>query len=137
MVVARSVNETFQYVCHSDRQLPQDQQTTFILRRLPATVGMALDNLHEATQTGQVTLRVGDQRIVTLQAGLAGWTNFNDAQGAPIEFKHEHGVRSVYGITVKNPAKVEMIDYLPEEIGEELARAIVEGNQLSEDDAKN
>lgn len=137
MVIARSVSETFPYVCEDDRKLPVEQQTTFHLRRLPATVGMALDNLHEATAAGQVTLRVGDQRIVTLQAGLAGWENLNDSSGQPVMFESHRGVRSVYGITIKDPAKVEMIDLLPEDVAEELAEAIRKGNTLTRDDAKN
>ena len=137
MVIARSVNETFTYVCQADRALEVSQQTTFRLQRLPATVGMALDNLHEGSATGQVTLKVGDQKIVALMAGIDGWENFNDAEGRPVEFKKMTGERSVFGITIKNPAQRSMIDFLPEDIANELAGVIREENTVTEDEAKN
>lgn len=137
MVIARSVNETFPYVVKADRELDQSQQTVFQLRRLPSTVGIALDNLHEGNASGQVTLKVGDQKIVSLMAGLAGWENFNDSEGRPVEFKKQSGERSVFGVVIKDPAHRSMIDRLPPEVADELAAVIREENTLSEDETKN
>lgn len=137
MVVSINVDESFPYVIKAERDLPQEQQTVFLLRPLPASVGMALDNLHEASSSGQVTLRVGDQRVVTLRAGLVGWRNLNDAKGNPVEFSALHGERPVMGIVVKNPARPEMVDLLPEVVAEELATAIRTFSSFTKDDAKN
>tara|TARA_R110002096_G_scaffold24771_6_gene78167 strand:+ start:133 stop:546 length:414 start_codon:yes stop_codon:yes gene_type:complete len=137
MVIARSVNETFSYVCKADRALDASLQTTFRLRRLPSTVGIALDNLHEGNADGQVTLKVGDQKMVALMAGIDGWENFNDAEGNQVEFKRNAGERSVFGVIVKNPALRSMIDHLPPDIADELAAVIREENTVSEDDLKN
>lgn len=138
MVIACSAGATFAYVCQAERELPKERQTVFRLRRLPASVGMALDNLHDAAIAGgHVTLRVGDQRIVTLRAGLAGWENLNDPEGRPVEFKAVTGDRVVFGIPLKNPCHETMIDLLPEEVAEELAAAIRTGNTMTATDAKN
>ena len=136
MVIARSTKETFEYVCVSDRELPESEQTVFTLRHLPATVGMSLDNLHEGDQKGHVTLKVGDQKIVALMAGLAGWRNFNKADGSVVEFRRRSGERSILGITVTDPAERGMIDHLPIEVADELAAVIRGENTVTEDDAK-
>lgn len=138
MVIARSVSETFPYVCLSDRELPKQQQTVFRLRRLPALLALSLDNLHDASADGtRVTLRMGDQRKVILLAGIAGWENLTDSAGAPVEFKSAVGDRSVCGLPVKNPAREDLVDLLPQEIAEELVSAIRDGNTFTESDAKN
>ena len=138
MVIAVNANETFPYICRAERELPKEKQTVFRLRRLPASVGMSLDNLHEAASTGaHVTLRVGAQRNVTLRAGLAGWENLPDSDGKPVEFRAVTGERVVFGITLRNPCHESMIDLLPEEVAEELANAIRAGNTVTTTDAKN
>lgn len=137
MVIARSVNETFPYVCIADRAKPPGEQTTFRLRRLPALVALALDNLHDANADGsRVTLRIGDQKKVALLAGLAGWENLNDSEGRPIEFRAASGDRPVCGITVKNPADAAVVDLLPHDVAEELADAVRNGSVFTELDAK-
>jgi hypothetical protein len=137
MVIARSVSETFLYVCKADRELPADKQTRFRLRRLPATIGLQLDNLHDATAAGHVSLRLGDQRIVCLVAGLAGWENLQNSKGEPVEFHAHAGERTHFGITIKNPAQLESVNALPEDVAEELAIAIRNGSDLTADDVKN
>lgn len=138
MVIARSVKETFPYICQADQKLPKQQQTVFHLRRLPATVAMALDNLHEASADGKhVTLRMGDQKKVALLAGIAGWDNLLDQNGAPVEFRSQKGDRVVCGITIRNPADLDLVDTLPEDVADELAAAIRNGSALTATDAKN
>lgn len=138
MVIAQSVKQTFPYICQAERGLPKQQQTVFHLRRLPATVAMALDNLHEASADGKhVTLRMGDQRKVTLLAGIAGWDNLVDEGGAPVEFRSHKGVRVVCGITITNAADADLVDMLPQDVAEEISDAIKTGSAFTAADAKN
>lgn len=137
MVVARSTSETFDYVIEAERGLPPDDQTHFHLRHLPASVGMALDNLQSASVTSQISIRLGDQQVLVLRAGLAGWTNLKKADGTEVEFKQDAGVRNVFGVEVTRPAAKEMVDVLPLEVAQELAVAIRQGNTLTKADVGN
>jgi hypothetical protein len=138
MVIARSVNEVFNYVCKAERELPQDQRTVFHLRPLSAFVGMALENLNEASSDGsRVQLRIGDQKKVALLAGLAGWDNLRNAQGEVVEFRSKKGTFSICGISVANPADQATVDLLPQDVAEELVDAIRSGSAFTADAAKN
>lgn len=137
MVVARNTSETFPYVIEAERGAPVEEQTVFHLRCLPASVGLALDNLQSGTVDLKISVRLGDQMVVTLRAGLAGWDNFKDAEGKAIEFKRDQGERAVFGVTIKNPAAAAMIDYLPEKVAQELAVAIRHGNTVTRADVGN
>lgn len=138
MALARSTRETFPYVLEADRRLPKEQQTLFRLRRLSNAQMLAIDNLVTVdAQTGAVAMRAGDQKVAALRAGLAGWENFNDEGGAPVPFRTDTGTRVVHGVTVENPVAMETLDQLRTEDARELAAAILAGNQLTTDDAKN
>lgn len=138
MVVARSLNETRPYVCKADRELPPDKRTTFQLRQLPATLAMSIEQMHDATQEGQVlSMRLGDRKKVTLAAGIGGWENLSNEKGEPVAFRSIKGERHVCGLTVKNPADLELVDVLPVEIADELVDAINGVNTVTEGDAGN
>ena len=128
MVVARSAKEVFDYVPVCDRDLPPDQQTVFHLRRFTARLALRVQDLSAARgQVGEVVLR----------AGIAGWSNFHDAEGNDIVAKHKKGRELINGAQVDNPLTEESLDWLSPELLGELASAIITGNTVNADDLKN
>lgn len=139
MPVARSTRETFRYILKCDRSLPTAQQTIFHLRRLPTGVMLALENLQTVDVSSglQATVRFGDQKMVALRAGLAGWENFCLADGTPVAFKANAGTRSIHGVSVDAPASEESVAYLQPEHAKELAEAVLDGNTVTPTDVGN
>lgn len=132
MALARSTTETFTYITLADRQLPPDRQTQFLLRRLSTKLMISLQNLREGD-----TAAIGSWMLLALRAGVAGWTNFVDETGAPIEFRLDAGRRTVLGIELERSASEESINRLSAEDATELAIEILKGNQVTATDAKN
>lgn len=138
MPVARSKSETIRYVTTADRQLPQDQQTTFLMRPLSNKTFGEIQNLVQVAADGSsVTLLRGQQRHAALKAGLVGWENFNDEHGTPAQFLADKGERRVHGVVVVGPPKDETLEMLPPDVYIELADAILKQNQLTDEDTKN
>lgn len=139
MPVARSSRETFRYVLRCDRNLEPSKQTVFHLRRLSTRVMLALENLQtvDVSSGMQATVRFGDQKMVALRAGLAGWDNFCMSDGTPAPFKSDAGTRAIHGVTVENPASEESISYLQPDWAKELAEAILDGNTVQPADVGN
>ena len=128
MPVARSVHEVFDYVLQGERGLPVEKQTVFTLRRLSTR--------HHA-RAQSLTDSLPAMWEFVLRAGIAGWRNFADETGQPVECKHEKGEVQVQGITVKEPLAQDCLDLLPFEVTSELLAAITQGNTLTADDVKN
>lgn len=139
MPIARSSRETFRYVLKCDRSLEPSKQTVFILRALPTRVMMALDNLQtvDVGEGMRATVRFGDQKMVALRAGLAGWENYSTSDGTPVPFKADAGTRMVHGVQVEMPASEESIGWLAAEHAKELAEAVLEANTLKPGDVGN
>lgn len=132
MAIARSTTETFTYVTLADRQQPPERQTKFLLRRLSTKLMLSLQNLREGDEAA-----IGKWMIVALRAGIAGWENFCDETGAPIEFAADAGRKAVFGIELDRSASEDSINRLATEDATEIALAIMRGNQVTVDDAKN
>ncbi len=128
MVVARSVKEVFDYVLQDDRLLPVEKQTVFHLRRFSTRLSLRVQDLQSSR--GQIA-------EVVLRAGIAGWTNFADADGEHVGCKHESGLKHIHGCEVRDPLTLECLDRLSPEIAGEIASAIIMGNTLTTDDVKN
>jgi hypothetical protein len=132
MPVARSTTETFTYVTLADRQLPAERQTTFSLRRLSTKLMLSLNNLREGDAAA-----IGSWMTVALRAGLAGWTNLCDPDGAPVEFSMDPRPAVVCGIELTRSASEASVNRLAVEDATEISIAIMRGNSLTADDAKN
>lgn len=139
MVVARSSKELFPYVLECDRGLPPEKQTTFHLRRLSTRTMLALENLQSVDLGGsnRVTVRLGDQRTVTLRAGLAGWDNFAMGDGTLVEYRSQSGTHVIHGVPIESPAAQECIDRLEPDHAKELVEAIIKGNTVTPEDVGN
>lgn len=128
MPIARSTKEVFDYVLTEDRELPKEKQTVFHLRRLSTRLAMRCRDLAENQgQMGEFALR----------AGIAGWTNFADEEGATVKCEHDKGSHTLFGIEVRDPLSIASLNRIPPQCLGELAAAIITGNTLSADDVKN
>jgi hypothetical protein len=131
MPVARNVTDSFTYVLKEDRALPEAQRSTFHLRTLTTRMHGRLRKLDLA-----------DISEATLRLGVAGWDNFNDADGAPVECKHERTARAGdrladVGLLLEEGAQVlsvESLNRIPARFLDELTMAVLRGNALTDDD---
>jgi hypothetical protein len=132
MVIARTTRENIEYVPLADRQLPEAEQTTFLLAALPN---------HQMLQLLPMTAdirRLPEWITIALKAGLRGWRNFRREDGSEVEFRREDGRRkTIFGVEVMNPASDATLELLPTELCTELAQAILDANRVTVDDAKN
>jgi hypothetical protein len=137
MTIARTTKETFDYLLEADRKLPPGEQTVFQLRRLSNATMLALENLTTFDSAASINVRTGDAKIVTLHSGLAGWKNLRDAERNEVTFKADVGRKVILGVAIDNPASSESLERLSIADLKELAGAILAGNQVTVDDAKN
>lgn len=93
MSIALDPLEQREYVTKADRELPEDEQTQWILQPLSARDRMQLDDQYIAasaetdssdqTRT-KYSMRLHGRNYAALQKGLKGWKNFKDASGKPV-----------------------------------------------------
>jgi len=76
----------FEYITEEDKQLPIEQQTTFILRVLSAKEFAEEQSMIKLTEGTMDTSTLGSQTLLVLGYGLVGWKNLLDGQGGTIEF---------------------------------------------------
>lgn len=135
---------TFRFVPSEDRALPHGQQTTFHLRRLTvgeraAIADMELEEVLSQDENGRALLtrrrRPGMSQLERVRAGLAGWDNLQDANGAPILFVLGPP-RQVAG-RVAGCVSDELLDLIPENALIEIERAIYDAARLTDEDRKN
>lgn len=126
------------YVLRRDRALPGDQRTTFMLRSLTVEERAALMDAASAFDQQDHTIRIpaGTQALQTVRAGLVGWQNLKSDVGADVAFATDPE-RAVLGSHKVTPPTDTCLERLPFDVVLELANAIREGSQLSDDDAKN
>ncbi len=130
-----TTKRTFPYVLKCDRDLPPDQQTVFQLRPLTNAQRFSLLDMN-SVQGGSTTLRGGTMAQTALRIGLAGWENLTNENDAVVPYVAHQGKVMVHGVAAESPATEETMNRLPWEAVEELADAIMNGLQLTQDDAK-
>lgn len=130
MVVARSTAETFPFVLPAEREAPPEQRTTFTLRRLSNNAMLRLVELVTENHTRLA-------HTLAVRAGVAGWENLRDAAGVSIPCDRQNGKAAIAGIDVERPLTEACFDMLPFEALAELTKAVLNGNTLTVDDAKN
>lgn len=123
MAIAVDPNRTFDYILKEDRDLPAEQQTVFKLKVLSARELARLeDSVSVMDKDGNWQVKVGTKALEILSCGIKGWENLRNRAGIFIPFS---------GIMDNN------FDLLRPEWRRELADAITEQANLSEDERKN
>jgi hypothetical protein len=115
-MIARSPKATWKYVLKSERDLPKEQRTTWLLGHLSlAQESALLDNVVRDPITG-VGYRqaLGSEHLNTLRQALKGWDNFPRDDGSQV----------VYEPGVLGGAKDEHLFMIRLSDREELATAI-------------
>lgn len=136
MPIARTTATTWRYVLRCDLELPTDQQTVFTLRALTAQQRLALHDLPHRDASGIINPQVGSMQRAVVRMGLVGWSNFRTADGAivdPVVVRRD----TEGGIEVRDAVAWSSLNALDVEHLIELAEAILAGNTLTGDDAKN
>lgn len=142
----------FEYIAESDRSLPKDEQTIFILKGLPydtqqqlearlspqisipgSAVGSGKEEFQKAMSGSNVSVNIMGGRtelqFEILKHGMVDVVNLYDDKGNVITYPGPNAPLA----TLKNW----YAQWLPSDLRTELANAITEGSTISEDDAKN
>jgi hypothetical protein len=131
MAIARTTRERIPYVPEAERELPPEQQTTFYLAVLPNWMMLALLQMQNEARHDRWIL-------LALTAGLRGWDNFPDENGVETPFTREtRRRRNIAGVEVLDPVSEASLNAVPANLLLELAKAIIEANQLTSAEAKN
>lgn len=130
MVVSRSTRENIPYVLRSERDLPPEQRTTFLLASLSHDMLLAIVQMMQHGETRQWVK-------VALAAGLRGWNNFRDENGNETPFARSEKTQVIHGVEIRKPVANQTLDLIPAELLLELAEAVVEANKATSEDAKN
>lgn len=132
--------ETYEYVLKADRELPEDDpgRPVFRLRHLtPGENAKLQDNYMEGKsfkEGGGTAFKSGTHLIKTLQMGLVGWRNLNDANGTEVPFPGKDGKDRN---ALSDREITALLGPLQQDVRRELVEVIVEDNNLSEEQAKN
>lgn len=124
MVIAINPSGAFDYVCRSERELPESQRTVWHLRCLTVAEEVAM---FEAVTREQDAAK---QRLMVLRAGIVGADNFLDETGAAI--KWEDQLTRVFGLERRVPTDA-WLSRVPTMVRTELANAIT-AQRVNEDD---
>lgn len=118
MAIALDPKRTWDYVLEEERKLHAAEQTVFKLRALtPAELAEVADSGFVHYMGGkEVRATPSKQVLMTLRAGLVGWTRFKKADGSELEAPDSADER---------------IAYLSEEHRIEIAREIRFGGQMT------
>jgi hypothetical protein len=139
MLVAIDINETVEYSSTMDTKEPR---TVFLLGAIPAVVMASLKDqsrvvLVDITNNdGRTPVRtnVGEMQLNYVRYGLKGWTNFKNRKGETVPFRTQK--QSLSGREVE-VASDESLNYLSDEIVQELADKLRDFNSLSVEEVKN
>lgn len=117
MAIAVDPRATFSYVLECDRELPQEQQTTWELCGLSRSDEEAVIDASFSYDrvTGDVVPRIGSRAGAILRRGLRGVRRFFDANGREVPFEKVNGVVSE-----------DFLNHLPSAVCAELVNAITE-----------
>lgn len=135
---------TFRFVPATDRALPIPDQTTFLLRRLTLGERAVIEDMESSETLGQkedgrATLHRQRHSFVCqlerVRAGLLGWENFRDENGALLAF--QKGPQRLVAGRMQECVSDELLDRIPSEIVYEIERAIFDAARLTDDDRKN
>ena len=112
--------QDFNYIMESDKPLPENEQTTFILRALSATEFGEMQSLTKLKGDVVDVASLNDQLMVVLRYGLVGWKNLLDGLGGTLEFDDN-----------------KKMDLIPAEARYELFSQIMERSTISRNSSKN
>ena len=153
MVLAITPNRLWRYVLEDERELPEEKQTQWVLRTLTSAEREKVDDSFASRGADGVDFRTGRYFRQALRLALHDVEGVGlekvklDENGDPMrddagELVVEHvpfAYRELSAIGGKRTRRVkdEYLDLIPSDVAQELAQAVLDGNRLTEDEAKN
>jgi hypothetical protein len=139
MAIANTPNETREFVCASERQLPEDQRTYFRLRAVPFAVrshfgvllGMAPGDDADPMKRLPPD-EIAKLYVLALRCSLVGWRNFRDATGAEVPFSPSSV--TVNGAVMRGCASDDALEMLDLQTSAELGSECLQSMVLSRND---
>lgn len=99
MAIARSMTAR-EYILKCDRELPQEQQTVFLITPLSAKAQTEIEDLLSSDENAIMEIATDDRTVKmpydagrsekkmrALRVGLTGWRNYKDAEGNDVPFE--------------------------------------------------
>lgn len=128
-----SPKDTFDFVCKEDRDKPPEEQTIFVCSYLTVDQEALIDDkLGVVTDDGyQVSL--GSTALLTLHMGLQDIKNLQ-VDGEPVKLERDRTQKKRCGV---HPWKSDCLSKIPKAARTEIAEAIRNGGELSEEERKN
>lgn len=115
MVIARSLTDIVDH---------KQDGSVFQIRMLPHRLMLRLADLNDS------------QRIeLMIRSGIAGWSGVQNADGTPLECVNKTQV--IEGMSVINAMSIESFDALPFSLLGDLSTAILQSNNLLDDEVGN
>lgn len=129
MAIANTPNQTREWVRKSERDLPPDQRTTFVLRSVPFAVrsqfGVLLGLAQDGSDGSNFLAKIPPQEVASLyvlalRCCLVGWRNYRDADGREVAFVGT--TLTVNGVAIRGAASDETLELIDTETMAELGQ---------------
>ena len=134
----RALRREREYILKAERELPEDEQTVWLLRSLDLDVSAQIqDRLVQLVgslagdEEPRTLVFSGTQEVTILLNGLIGWRNFCEEGGAPIPFP------DLGRFNRNRDALKEWLARIPPEARSELAQEIVGRSRLGQEERGN
>jgi hypothetical protein len=138
MVMALDIDAVELFVLKSEREKPKEEQTIFELGVIDVVTFADLSSIdvayNEQTKDNKLTVNILGRELEYVKHGLKGWKNFKDKDGkevTPLFSTVSKGGR------LTKVLREESLRLIPGKVIGELAKAIREICELSEDETKN
>ena len=145
MVIAVTPGETWEWIHESDRDLPAEKQTVFVLRVLTDKEQRECSNRSISSddargkrrrrKAGGQSFRAGDYQHMLISLALVDVRNLRSKDGSVIPFEYDEIPGFPDG--PRRRVKDSFLDKLPHEVKVDLASEISDGNAVDEEDLKN
>lgn len=138
-----TLDTTRDFVSDYDDAKGTPDETVFVIGALDSRIfGILRDRATSISvdpsrpdDTIETNINANEVAFQTVQYGLKGWRNFKDEKGSDIVYKStkkHHGSGRAYDVV--DP---DLVSQLPAEVISELAEAIRDFNEVTEEEAKN
>lgn len=126
---AKRIKGNVPYVLESDKELSQEEQTTFQIKAVPPTDNVRNLKIGAGGDEFEKTLSMdGEYLVKVVRLGLVGWSNFKDEDDSEIQF----------GLDASGKVKKDLLDLIGEQALIELGLAILNlSSGMSAEEVKN
>lgn len=113
---AVSVNQTENVVHPSEKDLPSNEQTVFILKNLSLSEQSVLKDQNRMVD-GEFVLASGATELLALHLGLVGVQNLEDEDGNEVVFERDEKMAYIRGVSKNTrPWKESCLERIPQDV---------------------